>query len=455
MRLLAGTGARIDHWLASTTALLAMCSHALVAQSAPLALSGALRIGAAKVDITPRDLHKVNPNDFGDFGGVHDPVFARALVADNGHTAVAIVSLDVNQTGSTLALRQRIRRELGIAVDHILISVSHTHSAPMIGHPSPGSVAKSGGAEVDAYTTFVDDKVVAALRQAQAALQPAHLAVGTGHADVNVNRDVYTPRGYVYGHNDDGPSDKTVWVARFESSTGRPIAILFNYGVHPVVTRHEGLVSGDLPGAAERYIEQQLGDPVVALWTLGPAGDQDPKVYDLPAGASATAAVAPRPSGFDLMNAQGYMIGAEVVRVASQLSASRGDVRLAGMERVLTCPFKPGIAQQPYFVTAGLPPEQLPGVPIRLGLILIDDLAITAVSGEVLTRLFWRLRQASPLRKTVMVTMANDSSGYLIDDASFDLPTIEMRASPLTRGCAESGIVNGLVDMINAGIRQE
>jgi hypothetical protein len=395
----------------------------------------------------------VNPNDFGDFAGVHDPIFARTLVVDNGQAAVAIVSLDVNQTGATEALRARIQREVGIAADHVVISITHNHSAPMIGQPSAGGVAKSGGPEVAAYTRFVEDKIVAALKQAKASMQSARMGVATGSADVNVNRDLYTPQGYKYGHNIGGPSDKTVWVLKFETLTGKPIAILFNYGVHPVVTRREKMVSGDLPGAAERYVEQQLGDGAVALWTLGPAGDQDPKIYDLPPRDPANKTGAAPPDGFDMMNAQGFLIGAEVVRVAAQVKPSIAAARLRGSERVITCPFKPNAAQLQYFQSGGKPIDQLPGVPIRLGVLLIDQVALTSVSGEVLTNIYSRLRRETPLANTMMITMANDSSGYLADDAAYDTPTNEVRAGPAARGCAESGIVNGLVDMINTAMR--
>jgi len=37
------------------------------------------------------------------------------------------------------------------------------------------------------------------------------------------------------------------------------------------------LVTGDIAGAAERFLERYYGDRVVALWTIGAAGDQNPK----------------------------------------------------------------------------------------------------------------------------------------------------------------------------------
>src|SRR5205085_6364027 len=47
----------------------------------------AFRAGAARVDITPK-AEMLTPT----LGGIHDPLFARAIVIDNGETRAAIVA---------------------------------------------------------------------------------------------------------------------------------------------------------------------------------------------------------------------------------------------------------------------------------------------------------------------------------------------------------------------------
>jgi hypothetical protein len=81
----------------------------------------------------------------------------------------------------------------------------------------------------------------------------------------------------------------------------------------------------------------------------------------------------------------------------------------------------------------------------------LNDVALTGVSGEVFTRIYQRLRKESPLTSTVMVTHANGSSGYIPSDDAFDTLSYENTTSRLkAAGCAEPGIVNGLVEMIGA-----
>ena len=61
------------------------------------------------------------------------------------------------------------------------------------------------------------------------------------------------------------------------------------------------------------------------------------------------------------------------------------------------------------------------------------------------TNIYWHLKKDSPLADTIMMTMSNDRIGYIGDDASYDGP---FRNASVVRGCAEPGIVNGLVKMI-------
>ena len=93
--------------------------------------------------------------------------------------------------------------------------------------------------------------------------------------------------------------------------------------------------------------------------------------------------------------------------------------------------------------------EDADPVSIRLSLLAINDIAITGVSGEVLTNISLRLKRESPFNRTIMVTHCNGSSGYLPDDAAYDQVSYEIVTTRVKRGCAENAIVNGLVEMMN------
>ena len=100
-------------------------------------------------------------------------------------------------------------------------------------------------------------------------LQPARMSYGTGVSYINVNRDMIDPKTHNWreGPNYDGVSDKEVEEIKFESLTGEPIAVYYNYAVFNVITGTLDLVSGDITGAASRYIEDSFDNKIVAAFS--------------------------------------------------------------------------------------------------------------------------------------------------------------------------------------------
>ena len=224
------------------------------------------KAGAAKVDVTPdeKDLPK-------NIDGILDRLYARAIVVDNGVTSAALVTVDTGMIFEQLwkNLTQKIEKELGIPARNILLTPTHTHSGVM--GPQPG----------------LENKIFESVKLAKKKLQPARIGYGTGVSYINVNRNIIDPktRRWWEGPNYDGPSDKTVAVVKFESINGEPIAVYYNYAMHAVTVGQLDQISGGAPGAASRYIEDSFDDKIVAVWSTGACGDQNPiyfqQTYDL------------------------------------------------------------------------------------------------------------------------------------------------------------------------------
>jgi neutral ceramidase len=427
-------------------ALLVTASFTLAAQQtgtrAPAAnkpSSGTLRAGAAKVDITPAPDLALPMSGYGGrtegFKAIHDDLNVRAIVVDDGGSQAALIGCELIGISHALweKLMDRLTKETRIPRDNILLAGTHTHAAPAIGtynEPAEGDLARKRGEYVQKF----EDAVLTAVRTAQANLQPAKVGFGTGKAHVSTNRRARNGEGgWMLGNNPDGVSDKTVAVIKFETISGEPLAVFSNYGVHGTVLGPGNLqISSDLPGATARFVEQHYGGKVVSPWTSGAAGDQDP-IYR---------------TGTDFRNvlALGNILGEEVVRVADGIRTS-SRARVRGMQKVVTCPGKrtvqsPGPNRE-YKI------EDADPVPIRLSLLVLNDIAIAGVSGEVLTNISLRLKRESPFNRTIMVTHGNGSSGYIPDDAAYDQVSYEITTTRVKRGCAEDAIVNGFLEMMN------
>ena len=424
---------------------------------------GDLSVGAARVDITPPADAALPMSGYAGrkqgFQGIHDYIYVRAIVLSDGTHDAAIVSWELIAMPNPVwqVLSQRISGQLGIPVDNIILTGVHDHDAPTI-----GTFSKPGPATI-AYTKTVEDKAFEAVRQAKANLQPAKFGFGTGKCYININRREYFPKkGWWWlGYNPNGPSDKTVSVLRFETLSGQPIALLYNYADHGTVMGPNNMeVSGDWMGAASRFIErfyegkfkqdrsdegwelqpqqqEMAGEKgVVALFAQGAAGDQNPIVSD---------------SGedFSMVDGLGRIMGEEVVRIANGMTLEKmsTEARISGSQKVLTCPGQkvaPGPEPRKVYTF-----EKADPVNIRLSLLMLNNIAITGVSGEVLTPILQRLQKESPIKKMFMVGYANGYSGYIPNDAAYNQVSYEITATHLKPGCAEGGIVNGLVNMMD------
>jgi len=104
-------------------------------------------------------------------------------------------------------------------------------------------------------------------------------------------------------------------------------------------------------------------------------------------------------------------------------------------------------------VMASMRQQRTETVPLRLALIRIGDIALAGVSGEVVTEIGERLREASPLADTLLVSIANDRIGYIADDARFDRPVHSVRGCPIVRGHAEDTIVGGILALLEESTR--
>jgi hypothetical protein len=393
------------------------------------AQTGALGAGAARVDITPPKDAALPMSGYAGRGphqGIHDNIYVRALVLDDGAARAAIVSCDIIGFPEPVwnALAGRIEKEAGIRRENLLLAGVHTHGAP-----TPGP------ADGNPYLARLHDSIVEAVRQAAANLKPARIGYGAGRASVNTNRVARSAQGgWMLGVNPEGVSDKTVAVVKVEGGAGEPIALLVNYPVHgTVMGQRNQMISGDLPGAASRFIERQPGPPAVALWTSGAAGDQN--------------AIYGPGDNFGQVDILGRILAEEALRVAGEIKTlARAPIH--GAQKVVSCPGQRAPKGASPARDLNIQFEDAPPVNIRLSLVTVGNIAFGGVSGEVPTRIGERLKKESPLARTMMPTHCNGSSGYLPDDESYQRVSYEITSSRVKPGCAESAIVNGLVEMM-------
>jgi neutral ceramidase len=249
---------------------------ALLALAAFNSTAADLQIATATVDITGPVGYPM-----GGYGarkevsrGIHDPLLAKVLLIKSNGQQFGIVTFDLVLMTSTRLAREA-RAQLGISP--LLQIASHTHSGP---------IPKNRQAmEDDAWFRATEDKVLAALKQAQLQYQPAQLSAIDGSVYIGHNRRKVNPEGTatMFWRNADrmptSPVDPHLGILRFTGANGAVLAVLVNYACHAVVLGPDNLdYSADWPGYMYRDLEKQLGGKAVAYFIPGAGGDINP--YD-------------------------------------------------------------------------------------------------------------------------------------------------------------------------------
>jgi len=149
-----------------------------------------MRVGAGKVDITPDPKNIPEP-----YTSIHDPIFTRAILVQNGAASALLVNLDVGNipSGFTEKVEAEITAQYGIPAENMIVSAVHIHSsAGSLGGGPQGSQA-APSAKMQAFVDKAHQGILEAVKQAHDSLQPAEMGFGEGKLYLNVNRDAIDP----------------------------------------------------------------------------------------------------------------------------------------------------------------------------------------------------------------------------------------------------------------------
>ncbi len=393
--------------------------------------------GAAAVDVTPLQFPVVVNGMFQQRSATraHDRLMSRAVVLSDGKLKLAIVVVDNLMMPRDVLdeAKSMAKAATGIPTGRMLISATHTHSAPSV-------MGCLGSGSDRAYRGFLPGQIAKSIVLADRNLLPARFgwAVVGNVPHNHCRRWIFRPDrmradpfgirnvrahmhpGHVSPHHigPAGPADQDLTLLSFQARDGKPLAVLANYAMHYYGSP---ILSGDFCGRFGAAFAKRIGQTAsfVGIMSQATSGDSMWPDYSKPA----------KPLGLD-----GYAQSmAAVAHSAYETITYREAVSLAMAETVL--PLKRRVPDGKRLAWAGelmknvgdreprgmaeiYAREQVylhedPTAELKLQAIRIGDVGVTALPNEVYGITGLKLKQQSPLRTTFNIELANGAEGYI------------------------------------------
>jgi hypothetical protein len=432
--------------------------------------AGPVRAGAAARTITPVVEEGGAPVWMAGFDigrqatGVHDDVWARAMVVEQGELRVGFVVLDaVGVFHHDVVRVRRHAAAAGLALDDVIVTSTHVHETKDTMGMWGEAVGLTGYDE--AYMELIAAQATEALAESVAELTPVTMTVGLTDATPYV-RDSRLPEVI-------DQSLHVVHLARVDNAA--PVSTLVVWGNHPEALGGDNtLITSDYPHYVRDEIEARLPG-TTAIFASGILGGLTTTIGVLVCPDDNDVETCPQGT-FERAETIGRFVGAAAVEAldapdardesldaAAAISVRRHPLMFTPTNKPLAIAFQLGMMSRPVFdVNTGelIPEEQLPGLSvddIALGLVQIDSevsalsiggVDIVSIPGELYGELWLAKEDGTPLIERpdgadhpdapfetpvstlvarpglltkIVLNNANDAVGYIIPEAQFDM----------------------------------
>ena len=367
--------------------------------------------------------------------GIHDDIFAKVLVLDDGNQQLVIVTSDLLSLDFDLVkrIRELIKTNVGIPSEKVMLNSSHTHSGP-------ATITLRGlGKRDEDYIDVLVKKIAGATQEAYNKRMDAKLGFGRTQVQIGVNRRQKRDDGNMaLGVNPEGPVAPYVDVVRVDNAEGNPIAIFFSHAAHPVVLGGSNLlISADYPGYAMRLVEQ-VESGSVAMFGQGCCGN----INSNPVGRT-----------FEDARRLGTILGAAVIGEIEQIETNH-DVVLQSRSKMIDLPLQEPLEKSEAEALVERYQKELSDLKARgegrpqtymaqgmlewaqdmlklsrepkpytqafeIQVMQLGDVAIVALTGEVFVELALEIDARSPYQQTIVLGYTNGCIGYVPNEAAY------------------------------------
>jgi len=387
-----------------------------------------LQVGFGRADISPYG-QTLPLRGYGNAaerfsGEIADPLYATcvAFTDENGNT-VLLYHMDLGTCYSDLLLARRsVTKATGVPSENIMISATHTHSAPEFQITKIDGVAdyikQVQDAMVEAATAAMSDRRTAKTYRATASLENMNFCRHYRMNDGSVAGDNFGSfKSGFAGHV--VQADNELQILRFVREDAKDV-LLVNWQAHPLrastgASGNKTIITADFVGPMRSYVEANM-DCSFAYFS-GATGNLNP--YSRISAENVTADY----------KEQGEKLGEyTVVACGNMTAADTHDVRLIG---------------QTYTAKAASGDRNL-----QINAFSIGDAAFVCAPYEMFSENGQQIKTASPFDMTFIVTYANGGNAYIASESTYAYGGYEVDYYQYEKGTAEA-LVSRYISMLN------
>lgn len=410
------------------------------------------RAGTAKTDITP-------PMGFSMAGyyrerlasSVHDELYAKALVLDDGKNKLVLVICDNIRPfpEAYKKAKKLIQEDLGIPPENIIIGATHTHTGPHM---------------IEPYDQILSVKIADAVHIANQRLKPAKIKAGAGKEEhISFNRRYLMKDGTVRFNpgrlNPDiikpmGPIDPDIGIFYITTTDGKPLATFVNFAMH-LDTVGGTEFCADYPYFMEKILKAVKDEDMMLFFGIGTCGNINhinvKKREKFPR--------------FGKAEQIGHVLAGDVIKEYPTLKPQENFELKAEREIVLLElqkytkeeieKAKIDAKKSTRLISTRramkiLRLQDIPGKTMEAEVTAfgIGDIALVSLPGEVFVELGLTIKEKSPFKYTFIMENSQSNVGYIPNEKAFPEGAYEVEVSRIKKGEGEK-LVNAALRLLN------
>ena len=244
---------------------------------------GVFKAGFARVDITPKV--PIKKKDGGTYTSINDNLYLTCVAVNDGENTALFLTVDVSSIAADKikAFKTKITKATGVPAENIMISATHSHTAPTPGIPPSDSAGTRWLTNLNTWMAEVSEEAIADLADAEiyngTIVVKGMAFVRRGYAEDGEPVGIWRQRSVHDMVKYESEADNSVQILRFVREDKKDI-VMANLQTHFTEAGNysNGAISADIADTLRAVVELEDEDALFGVY-VGASGNINTVAY--------------------------------------------------------------------------------------------------------------------------------------------------------------------------------